>query len=232
MQKSRNLVGWITLLSGVIGLVSYFLVASAVNFNFDFFSDSSLIFSLHDVSRTMLKWSMITDMFGYYLLLLPILFFIHEWMQDKTGWRHVFTFCGASYIFAGALGASILGAAWPALLDKYPTALPEQQEMIKISFENFSLFVVNGIWNLFDAFMFGVWFIAIGVVMKREYAVWGWITIVIGLLSTFDFAGNIFGLKAMADTALNLYLVLAPIWAIAVGVKILQSQSFLTNTNL
>lgn len=230
MLRHRNLVAWITILSGVIGLVSYFLVAGAVNFNFEFFSDPSLIFTIDGVSSTMLKWSMITDIFGYYLLLLPVLFFIHEWLKDKTEWRNVFTFCGASYIFAGALGASILGASWPVLLDKFPLATPEHQEIIKSSFENLSLIVVNGIWNLFDALMFGVWFIAIGIFIKREHAVWGWFTIIVGLLSALDFTGNALDLKAISEVALNLYLILAPAWAIGFGLA-LKRNKVLTHSN-
>lgn len=222
MLKHRNSVAWITILSGVIGLLSYLLVAGAVNFNFDFFSDTSLIFSIDGVSSTMLKWSMITDVFGYYLLLLPLLFYLHEWLNGKTEWRNVFTFCGASYIFAGALGASILASAWPVLLDKFPSSSPEQQEIIKQSFENLALIVSGGIWNLFDALMFGVWFIAIGVFIKIENSLWGWFTIIVGFLSALDFSGNALGVKGLAETALNLYLVLAPIWAIGFGTSILK----------
>lgn len=224
MLKHRNLVGWVTLLSGVIGLLSYILVAGAVNFNFEFFSDTSLIFSTEGVSNSMLKWSMITDIFGYYLLLLPFLFFIHEWLKDKSEWRNIFTFCGASYIFAGAMGAAILGAAWPTLLDQYPLATPEQQEIIKASFETLSLLVMNGIWNLFDALVFAVWFIAIGIFIKSNHAIWGWFTIIVGLLSALDFVANTLGMKAVADTALNLYLILAPVWAIAFGWALKQNK--------
>lgn len=203
MIEYRNIVGWITILSGIVGFISYFLVAGAVNFNFEFFSSPSLIFSIEGVSSIMLKWSMITDIFGYYLLLLPILFFIHEWLKGKTEWRNIFTFCGASYIFAGALGAAILSSTWPVLLDKFPNATPQQQEIIKLSFENLSLIVGNGIWNLFDAFVFGVWFIAIGVFIKREKAFWGWFTIFVGLLSLLDFIGNALEIKSIAEIALN-----------------------------
>jgi hypothetical protein len=224
MLKHRNLVGWVTFCSGVVGLISYLLVAGAVNFNFEFFSDSSLIFTIDGVSSTMLKWSMITDIFGYYFLLLPILFFINEWLEDKTGWRHVFTFCGAAYIFAGALGASILGATWPVLLDRFPLATPEQQEIIKFSFENLSLIVVGGIWNFFDALFFAVWFIAIGIFIKRENAVWGLFTIIVGLLSALDFTGSAFDLKTISEIALNLYLILAPLWAIGFGLAMTRNK--------
>lgn len=224
MIANRKWVSWLTILSGLTGLLSYTLVAGAVNFNFDFFSDATLIFSTEGVSSSMLKWSMITDIFGYYLLLLPVLFFLHEWLNGKSEWRNVFTFCGGAYIFAGAVGAAILGAAWPALLDKFPSATPEQQEMIKASFEMLALIVVHGIWNSFDALMFSVWFISIGIFIKGAHVFWGWVTIIIGLLSAVDFSANIFGLKTLADMALNLYLVLAPLWAIGIGTAMLKRK--------
>lgn len=224
MLKHKNTVGWVTIFSGVIGFLSYILVAGAVNFNFEFFSNTSLIFSMKGVSSTLLKWSMITDIFGYYLLLLPVLFYIHEWLDGKTEWKNIITFCGASYIFAGALGASILAAAWPALLDKFATATPDQQEMIKISFDSLSLVVGNGIWNLFDAFMFGFWFISIGLFLKQERTTIGWITIFVGILSSLDFLGNVFGLKALAEISLNLYLIFAPLWAILIGIIMLRNK--------
>ena len=79
----RNTVGWITILSGIIGFVSYFLVAGSVNFNFDFFSNPVLIFSIPNVHIGMLRWSMISDIFGYYLLLLPALFLMNEWLRGE-----------------------------------------------------------------------------------------------------------------------------------------------------
>ena len=229
MLQHRRLVGWVTVLSGVIGLVSYVLVAGAVNYNFEFFGDSSLIFTTDGVNSAMLKWSMITDVFGYYLLLLPVLFFIHEWLNGQSAWRNMISFCGLSYIIAGAIGASVLSAASPALLDKFPMASPEQQDIIKLSFHTLSWVVVDGIWNMFDALVFAVWFISIGIFLKVRHAFWGWLTILIGLLSALDFMGNIFDVKSLAEAALNLYLILAPLWAILIGFKILQNKIFLSH---
>lgn len=226
MNSNRKLISSITILSGVIGLISYMLVAAAVNFNFEFFSDATLIFSTEGVSSTLLKWSMITDIFGYYLLLLPVLFFIHEWMKTKTAWANLFTTCGGIYIVAGAAGAAILASAWPALLDKYPSASPEQQEIIRQNFETLSLVVVNGIWNLLDSLVFAVWFIALGYLLKKQHAFLGWFTLLTGLCSALDFTGNILGMKALADAALNLYLILAPIWAILFGWSLMKQKFF------
>lgn len=227
MPLKKNPVGWITILSGIIAFISYISVAAAVNFNFEFFSDATLIFSTQGVSSSLLRWSMITDIFGYYLLLLPSLFLIHEWMKTKTAWAAVFTTCGGIYIIAGAAGAAILGSAWPSLLDKYPSASPEQQEIIRQNFETLSLAVVDGLWNLLDALAFGVWFIAIGFLLIKHHAFLGWFTLFTGLCSALDFTGNIFGMKALADAALNLYLVLAPLWAIVFGIALLRNQSLM-----
>lgn len=120
----RSTAGWITILSGIIGFISYFLVAGSVNFNFDFFSDPALIFSMTGVNTGMLRWSMITDIFGYYLLLTPFIFFMHEWLFNKSVWRNLFTFCGTAYVMAGAIGAAILAVIWPAFLTRFPGATP------------------------------------------------------------------------------------------------------------
>lgn len=225
----RTTVGLITILSGIVGFISYFLVAGSVNFNFDFFSNPVLIFSIPNVNSGMLRWSMITDIFGYYLLLLPSLFFIHEWLKDKTAWRYLITFCGTSYVLIGAVGASILAVTWPTYLAKFPISSPEQQETLKLLFESFSLMVGNGMWNLFDTIVGGVWMVGIGLVIKREKSILGWVTVIVGVISLFDGIGNILEIKEIADIAVNLYLILAPAWAIFLGFSIV-SKSALNNS--
>lgn len=221
---NRKLVGRLTVLSGIIGFLSYFLVLGAVNFNFEFFSNPGSIFSTNNASSSLLKWSMITDILGYYLLLLPLLFFIYDWLKAQTECRNVFTFFGAAYIFAGALGAALLAASWPVLLDQFPNASPIQQEIIKSTFENYYLLVGGGIWNLFDALMFGLWFIAIGSFIKRTNSRWGWFTILVGMLSALSFLGNILSIKVLAEITLNLYLIAVPLWAVCFGLAIAQQK--------
>lgn len=224
----KNSVAWITIVSGVVGFISYLLVAGSVGFNFEFFSNPILIFSLPGVDIGMLRWSMIADIFGYYLLLLPVLFFIHEWLSGKTPWRNLITFCGTSYILAGAIGASILAATWPSLLSKFHISSTDQQETIKLIFESFSVMVGNGIWNLFDTIVCGVWMTGIGILIKKENSYMGWFTMLVGIISLLDGLGNILEIKSISDTALNLYLVLAPLWAIFIGLLILNKKIFIS----
>lgn len=224
LNNYRKSVGLLTILSGIVGFISYFLVASSVNFNFDFFSNPVLIFAIPDVQIGMLRWSMIADIFGYYLLLLPALFYLHDWLHGKTKWRNLITFCGSSYVLLGAVGASILAVAWPTYLTKFPLASPDQQETIKLLFESFSLMVGDGIWNLFDSTVFGIWLVAIGIFIKNEKSILGWVTIILGIISLLDGFGNMLEAKALAEIAVNLYLVLAPSWAIALGFAIFRNK--------
>lgn len=230
-NQHKKIVGFITILSGIIAFLSYFLVAAAVNFNFDFFSNPVIIFSLENVNISMLRLSMITDVFGYYLLLLPVLYFIYDWLKDKTPWKNLITFCGTSYILIGAVGASILAFVWPYHLNEFTSASTQQQETIKLLFGSFSQMVAGGIWNMFDSLVGGIWWIGVGLFIKKDYRILGWFTITVGLLSLLDSLGNMLEINALAETAVNLYLILAPLWAIFLGFKLLNKNSFNMEVN-
>lgn len=230
-NQHKKIVGFITILSGIIAFLSYFLVAAAVNFNFDFFSNPVIIFSLENVNISMLRLSMITDVFGYYLLLLPALYFIYDWLKDKTPWKNLLTFCGTSYILIGAVGASILAFIWPYHLNEFTSASTQQQETIKLLFGSFSQMVAGGMWNMFDSLVGGIWWIGAGVFIKKEYRILGWFTILVGLLSLLDSFGNILEISVLAETAVNLYLIFAPLWAIFLGFKLLNKNSFNMEVN-
>ena len=221
----QRIIGSLTIISGIIAFVSYFLVACSVNFNFDFFSNPKLVFSIPDVNFSMLRWSMITDIFGYYLLLLPALIFMHGWLKSKTEWSKLISVCGLFYIMIGATGAAILAAVWPALLLKHAQISAQQQEIIENLFEAFSLMVGNGLWNILDALLCGIWLTCLGMVLKKDYNLIGLFTIMVGIISLFDSFGNILDIKIVADIAVNLYLILAPLWAIVLGIIILTKNN-------
>jgi hypothetical protein len=213
----QRTVGRLTILSGILAFISYFLIAVGVNFNVDFFSDPALVFSIEGVQPELLRWSMIADMLGYYLLLAPVLYFVHDWLEDKTAWRRVLTFCGATYILFGAAGAAILAVLWPWYLEAYPGASVEQQHLIRWLLESFTNMVYGGLWNLLDALVSGIWFVGIGIFLKREHRLSGWLGILAGIGSLLDFLGGALQIHAVAEIGLNIYLILAPLWAIVLG---------------
>ncbi len=229
--KYRRLIALLTFFSGIIALLSYFLVCAAVQFNFDFFSDPVSIFSTRGVNGTLLKWSMITDVFGYYLLLLPVIFYSHEWLRKQSNWASAISTSGVGYILFGSSGAAILAVLWPMLLEEYARATPSEQKTIQLLFTSFNAMVYGGLWNLLNAFLGGIWFLSTGILLKQRSKVPGWLFIVLGISSLLDWLGNALSIAALADAALNIYLLLAPIAAMVLGGVLYNKDLSLTNSS-
>lgn len=223
-----KVVGWVTLISGMVALLSYFLVAASVNFNYDFFSNPASIFTIQGVSIEMLRWSMITDIFGYYLMLLPLVYYFKKWLLEKTKWYDLITFLGVSFIVLGALGATILATVWPYLLETYFTASMQEKGQILILFQTFTQMVEVGIWNLLDGILGGSWWLIIGINLKPNNKAIAWLSIFIGILMFLDSIGNMLLIKLLSDTSLNIYLLLVPFWAMLIGYAILKNKITLT----
>lgn len=229
--KYGRLVALLTFLSGIIALLSYLLVCAAVKFNFDFFSDPVSIFSIEGVNGTLLKWSMITDVFGYYLLLLPVIFYLHQWLKKQSKWAAVISASGLGYILLGSAGAAILAAIWPMLLEEFTRATAQETETIKLLFASFSAMVYSGLWNLLNAFLAGTWFLGTGILLRKYNGLSGWLFIVLGISSLLDWLGNALSFAALADVALNIYLLLAPVAAMVLGGALYNKELSITNSN-
>lgn len=225
-------VGGLTILSGLIAFTSYFLVLAGINFNFDFFSDPAILFRTEGASGELLRWSMITDVFGYYLLLLPFLFYAHAWLKTRTWWSRPISFSGLAYILLGSAGAAILAVIWPMHLAQFQAAGEGQQATIELLFTSFTAMVYGGLWNLLNAFLGGVWWLAVGWLLRPHRKVLGWFTMLVGVLSLLDWLGNTLGIPALAEAGLNGYLLLAPLWAIVTGISLLRKkEDFFSETN-
>lgn len=74
------------------------------------------------------------------------------------------------------------------------------------------------------SFLCGVWWIGMGLVLRSKFPSPGNVSILLGLACLLDSLGNMTGLKILAETGLNLYLILAIAWAAWMGVLIYQSR--------
>jgi len=216
-------VGLLSILSAILAFGSLVLSAVAVEFNLDTFSDPSglLRFSQHHEAA---RWAMLLDMFGYYLLLLPAVLYLHEWLSPRTPWANLLTCCGLAYVLIGAIGAGILAAVWPQQMQQYLVAGPQQQAELQAAIENITTLVYGGMWNILEVFLCGVWWIGMGLVLRSKFPSPGNVSILLGLACLLDSLGNMTGLKILAETGLNLYLILAIAWAAWMGVLIYQSR--------
>ena len=225
LLKQQRAIGTITLLSGLLALASLITGMVAVNYHTETFSDPTLILTTPGTNATAGRWSMIFDMFGYYLLLLPVIYLLHDWMKDKTAWSNLVTFTGLAYVLVGAIGAAILAAVWPAVMNAYPTAGTEMQLLLKSNFGFFNDMVYNGMWNLLEMFFAGTWWFVTGLMLYRsKYTVTAVLTIATGIASFADGTAGMLQLTSLHETALNTYLLLAIIWTIIMGIFFLQGR--------
>src|SRR5258706_13375549 len=107
--------GIITIISGLLALACMIAGLIGVNYNFDAFADPLLILTTAGINVQAARWSMIFDMLGYYLLLLPAIYLLHDWIKNKSPWGNLISFCGLCYVLVGAIGAAILAVVWPSV---------------------------------------------------------------------------------------------------------------------
>lgn len=217
-SKQQTIAGVVTIVSGVLALASVITGMIALNYDFDAFADPMLMLTMHNVHVGIARWSMILDMFGYYLFLLPLIFLLHGWMKDKSLWAHLTSFCGSSYVLTGAIGASILAAVWPSILSHYSSAEGPMQLIIKANFQFVNGIVYDGLWNLLEMFFAGIWWLLAGAILYRQkFSFIGIFTVVLGACSLLDDLATIFEFVSLHQLTSNAYLFLAIAWAIMMG---------------
>lgn len=217
----RFIVGAITLLSGIIALVCLYIGADAVDYNFDAFSNP-LIALNYSANHQQATLFLLLDMFGYYLLLLPLIFYLHQQYKFQSSWTPLITFSGLAYVLTGAIGAAILAAIWPALMQDYLSAADNNKEWVAGLFKTSTLLVTKGLWNILEVIFATAWWIGTGKLLYRENKWLGAVTIATGLSTLADAIGNMAGWNSLAEAGLNLYLVLGIAWPVVMGISIIR----------
>ncbi len=227
MQSTSNYVrsvGRLTLLSGLLAFTCNILLALAVNFNFDTFAQPALIFGdMNAAEVEFFRWGMITDLWGYYLLFVPLVFFLFEKME--TPWRNIFAASGIAYAVMGAIGAAILTATGTHFLREYLQADAAQQPAIKDSFLFVYHIVNNGIWNLLEMGLLGIFMFGAAPVLRGYGKPLYYLTILLGVSGILDTVGHTFELPVLSEIGLNFYLFFEPIWAAWLGIRWMQERA-------
>lgn len=225
LLNNQKTIGIITIISGILALACMIAGLIGVNYNFDAFSDPLLLLTMPNVNIEATRWFALFDMVGYYLLLLPIIYLLHEWMNNKTPWRNVITYCGLSYILIGAIGSAILAVVWPSILTDYPHATPEMQQILKANFKLFTDMVYGGLWNLLEVLLAGCWWLWTGILLYRnKYSFIGILTVATGISCLVDGAAGVFQLSMLHEIVVNIYCLLAIVWAVAIGIFLFKNS--------
>ncbi|MEW5989163.1 MAG: hypothetical protein AB1791_21260, partial [Chloroflexota bacterium] len=195
---------------------------AALGNDFDAFSDPSLLLAA-TTSAGLLRWSVLLNMFGYYLLLTPAALYLWHWLKTQSPHLvKLYSLCGLGYLWLGVMGAAILASVWPSLVNAYSQAAAGQQETITVVFEGITAVVEGGLWSNPQDLLGGLWWLGIGSFLRRERSGLGLLTMVLGAAVLLNSLGDFLNLETLDTIGLSLALLLVPIWSIWLGLTLLR----------
>jgi Domain of unknown function (DUF4386) len=172
---------------------------------------------------TLFHLSMVADLLGYYLLLIPLAIFLWTWLHSQSpSLSVVSTIAGLGYCLMGAAGAAVLGAVLPALGDQYSAASAAQREVLLATGSAVSNAVYQGIWNTLDAITAGVWWLGTGYLLRSRRPKLGIVWMLTGAAALIDAVGFMSGVSIVGLVGVISFIVLVPISAAAIAVDLLR----------
>lgn len=173
--------------------------------------------------ETVARISMLLDMLGYYLLLVPIALYLRAWLRPRSpGLADVATVGGLAYALIGACGAAILAMAAPYLLETYAVADSARREAIEVVYPTLMKAVQHGLWMTLDPILAGVWWLGIGSLLITQQRILGWFTAILGVLALVGPVGIALAIPALGPTGLGgLWGVLQLVWMVWMGATLL-----------
>lgn len=191
----------------------------------DALTDPLILLHIGPAGAEWWRWSMILDLFGYYLLIVPLTLLLRDRLRHRgRNWIDLFTACLLAYSLIGSIGATILATVTPSMIANYAGASASQKAVLAIVSGSYSDAIYRGLWNLLEECLAGVGWLGLGIFLRGELPGSGWIAILLGAACLVDSAGTILNLDAVSMLGLVPYLVLAPIWALWTGVSLLRTN--------
>ena len=225
-QSFQRFAALAAIISFPLALVSIVLSSMATDFNMK--ASTNLAFWLSWLSigvdgARLLRWGLILDMLSYYLPLLPVALFLWRWLRPRNpDWVLFYTSCGLGYILIGSIGAAILAAVHPPLINAYAQASVEQRPVLETVFSAVWNMVYGGMWNILGELLAGIWFVGVGLLLRGERRIFSIVTMILGISALLDSLGMILNFEGLALLGLSIYVVLAPIWALWLGIDLLR----------
>jgi hypothetical protein len=206
-----------------LALASLAVPLHAVDYDMSAFTNPVAFLGSGGRGARLMKAGLVLDMFGYYLLLAPMLLVLGRWAWGRGGeWARLCISCLFGYVLVGACGAAVLAGVLPRLIANYPATLADQRPVLEALYLAAMDAVYGGLWNMLEVLLAGVGWLGLGVLFRRERRWLGTGTMLLGAACLADAAGNVLGLRWLSEPGLYVYLVLAPAWALVMGLDMLK----------
>ena len=192
---------------GIAGAVS--AVASAVlfglAFGFDPGAGPELVERLRDAEpgdATIVRWETVTDMLGYYLFPIALIVVVRDHIPwSSTSSRDLATVAGLLYGTIGAIGAGMLAAAAPPLIE---SAAPGSRVVLQTLGET-----VEGLWQWLEPVPFTVWAGGVGLAL-RDHKVFSALFGLLAVGGVLVWVGRILALDSVLIAGLIVWLLPFP----------------------
>ena len=185
-----------------------------------FYDPAALLAVTPDKARLLYLgyWS---DIFGYYLILVPAMLFLWRWLRPlDPGTADVAGVFGVVYALLGGIGAAHMAAAYQAIFAANLGASGAEAAALNAAWLATVTGGWQGLWVLAPA-AGAVWAFGTGRLLLahgRRYL--GWLTTVIALAWAVHFVLKIAGLSEVSDLFSTIVIILQPIWAMSVAIAL------------
>jgi hypothetical protein len=197
---------------------------ATVHFNLNGMTDPLVLLHAGKGAARLWRWSMILDIFGYYLPIVPLILLLRSSFRHwSPNWVDLSVLCLLAYCFIGAIGGAELATALPTLIREYATASPSHRMSLEAVFTGYTDGVYRGLWNLLEELLAGIGWLGLGLVLRTERRRLSIASILLGVACLVDSFGTAINVDAVSSTGLTIYLVLAPVWAFWIGVGLLRT---------
>lgn len=208
-----------TMAAGLVQLATGMFQFLAIDFDFEAVADPASLITLGGQAAETLRWGLLLEIFGFFLLLVPAALYLWYWLRPHhPKLVSLYTVCGLAHLFIGAAGAATRLGVLPKALQAYSQASGAEQEMLAVAFQMFTDVYFGGL-IVTETILLSIWLLGIGLEAQRERRAFGLFTTIVGVGYLLNVGAIMFGIEQMA-APLQAIFILFPIWTFWLGIVI------------
>ncbi len=222
-QSFQRMAGLTAILASVVAIASLWVGLAGLDYQLDAFSGAEAILGVGAAAAPYIRWSQICNLFGNYLLLLPLALLLWRWLRPANPmFADFYTLAGLLFLAVGGIASGILIGAWPDMLIDYENAAATDRAVIATEFVNFTRAIENGLQGLVQNVPGAIWLLGMGGLLRRERPALGSLTLVFGFFMLVNSLGSLFGNSTLSMIGFSGNLLILPVWAMSIGIDLLR----------
>lgn len=220
----RRIAGWAAIVSTAAN-VGAFVAAIAAAGSFDNIANPALTLPALAGRGLTFWWSWVLTALSF-LLWLPLVVVLWTWLRPKsTNFFRLSAQCGFAGLVVGAIGQIVPGAVALQYAKGYSAATEALRQLYSEVYGALFHAFDFGVTRVLFAFLIGVWLMGVYPALVKERRGLGWATAILGIVSLIVALATALGMEAVSSGVVFLYIVLAPIWGLWMGIDLVRSPA-------